>query len=82
MEKIEIEKVYIKKINELKKCNEAYFKDDKPIVSDKDYDDVDDVDDDETTVDNAGIYNDIDESIIKHTSFNVGAVPGNGHQEV
>ena len=40
MEKIEIEKVYIKKINELKKCNEAYFKDDKPIVSDKDYDDI------------------------------------------
>ena len=40
MEKIEIEKVYIKKINELKKCNEAYFKEDKPIVSDKDYDDI------------------------------------------
>ena len=40
MEKIEIEKAYIKKINELKKYDEAYFSNDKPLVSDKDYDDI------------------------------------------
>ena len=38
MERKEIEKVYIKKINELKKYDEAYFKHDSPIISDKDYD--------------------------------------------
>jgi len=38
MERKEIEKVYIKKIKELKKYDAAYFKDDSPIISDKDYD--------------------------------------------
>ena len=38
MERKEIEKVYVKKINELKKYDEAYFKYDSPIISDKDYD--------------------------------------------
>ena len=40
MQKKEIEKAYIKKINELKKYDEAYFDQDNPIVSDKKYDDV------------------------------------------
>ena len=34
----EIEKDYLKKIKELKKYDEAYFKKDSPIISDKDYD--------------------------------------------
>ena len=38
MERKEIEKVYFKKINELKKFDKAYFDDDNPIISDKDYD--------------------------------------------
>ena len=38
MEKKEIEKIYIKKINDLKKYDKAYYKHDKPIVSDQDYD--------------------------------------------
>ena len=38
MQRKEIEKVYIKKINELKRHNKAYFGDDNPIISDKDYD--------------------------------------------
>ena len=38
MQKKEIEKTYIKKINELKKHDKAYFKYDKPLISDKDYD--------------------------------------------
>ena len=38
MEKKEIEKVYIKKINQLEKYNKAYFEKDDPIVSDADYD--------------------------------------------
>ena len=38
MERKEIEKVYIRKINELKKHDEAYFEQDSPIISDKDYD--------------------------------------------
>ena len=38
MQRKEIEKIYIKKINELKKHDEAYFKHDSPIISDKDYD--------------------------------------------
>jgi len=38
MQKKEIEKIYIKKIKELKKYDAAYFKDDSPIISDKDYD--------------------------------------------
>lgn len=38
MQRKEIEKVYIKKINELKKHDKAYFEQDSPIISDKDYD--------------------------------------------
>ena len=38
MERKEIEKAYLKKINELKKFDKAYFDDDNPIISDKDYD--------------------------------------------
>ena len=38
MQRKDIEKKYIKKINELTKHNEAYFKNDSPIISDKDYD--------------------------------------------
>tara|TARA_B100001250_G_scaffold250509_1_gene215320 strand:- start:220 stop:2256 length:2037 start_codon:yes stop_codon:yes gene_type:complete len=38
MERKEIEKVYFKKINELKKFDKAYFDDDNPIISDRDYD--------------------------------------------
>ena len=38
MQKKEIEKIYIKKINELKKHNKAYFEDDNPLISDKKYD--------------------------------------------
>ena len=40
MQRKEIEKIYIKKIYELKKHDEAYFKHDNPIISDKDYDDI------------------------------------------
>ncbi len=40
MQRKEIEKVYIKKIKELKKHNKAYFNDDKPLISDKDYDEI------------------------------------------
>ena len=38
MEKKEIEKIYLKKINDLKKYDKAYYKNDKPKVSDHDYD--------------------------------------------
>ena len=38
MQRKEIQKKYIKKISELTKHNEAYFKHDSPIISDKDYD--------------------------------------------
>ncbi len=38
MQKKEIEKAYIKKISELKKHDEAYFEQDSPTISDKDYD--------------------------------------------
>ena len=38
MQRKEIEKKYIKKIKELRKHNEAYFKHDSPIISDKNYD--------------------------------------------
>ena len=38
MQKKEIKKVYIQKIKELRKHDKAYFKHDKPIISDKDYD--------------------------------------------
>jgi len=40
MEKKEIEKVYFKKINQLKKFDKAYFDDDNPTISDKDYDHI------------------------------------------
>ena len=40
MERKEIEKVYFKKINELKKFDKAYFDDDSPIISDRDYDNI------------------------------------------
>ena len=40
MQRKEIEKRYIKKIYDLKKHDEAYFKHDNPIISDKDYDDI------------------------------------------
>ena len=36
MHRKEIEKIYIKKINELKKHNKTYFSKDNPIISDKD----------------------------------------------
>mgnify|MGYP001351850282 FL=1 len=38
MERKEIEKVYFKKISQLNKFDKAYFDDDNPIISDKDYD--------------------------------------------
>ena len=38
MQKKEIEKVYIKKINKLKKYDKAYFEHDRPLISDKVYD--------------------------------------------
>ena len=38
MQRKEIEKVYIKKIRELTKHDKAYFKHDKPLISDRDYD--------------------------------------------
>ena len=38
MQRKEIEKVYIKKINKLKKYDKAYFENDDPIISDRDYD--------------------------------------------
>jgi len=40
MQRKEIEKFYINKINELKKHDKAYFKQDKPIISDRDYDEI------------------------------------------
>tara|TARA_Y100000590_G_scaffold363601_1_gene421353 strand:+ start:3385 stop:5421 length:2037 start_codon:yes stop_codon:yes gene_type:complete len=40
MQKKEIEKIYTKKINELKKYDKAYFEDDNPLISDKKYDDI------------------------------------------
>ena len=40
MQRKEIEKKYIKKINELRKNDEAYFEHDSPIISDKDYDTI------------------------------------------
>ena len=38
MKRKEIKKIYLNKINEIKKFNKAYFRDDNPVVSDKDYD--------------------------------------------
>ena len=40
MQRKEIEKIYIKKINELQKYDKAYFKYDNPIISDRAYDDI------------------------------------------
>ena len=40
MDKKEIEKSYIEKINQLKKYNKAYFEKDNPIISDLDYDNL------------------------------------------
>jgi len=40
MQRKEIEKIYIKKINKLKKYDRAYFEYDNPIISDKNYDSV------------------------------------------
>ncbi len=40
MEKKEIEKTYIQKINKLRQYDKAYFEFDKPIVSDADYDNL------------------------------------------
>ena len=38
MQRKEIEKINLKKIKELKKYDEAYFEQDSPIISDKNYD--------------------------------------------
>ena len=38
--KKKIKKIYINKINELIKHDKAYFKDDNPLISDKDYDKI------------------------------------------
>ena len=40
MQRKEVEKEYIEKVNQLKKCNEAYFIKDNPILSDADYDNL------------------------------------------
>ena len=40
MKKKKIEKIYIEKINQLNKYDKAYFEHDKPIISDKEYDDI------------------------------------------
>ena len=40
MQRKEIEKKYINKLNKLKKYNKAYFLDDRPVISDKDYDEI------------------------------------------
>ena len=40
MQKKEIEKEYLKKINQLKKFDKAYFQDDSPIIPDKEYDHI------------------------------------------
>ena len=40
MQRKDIEKEYIRKIKELKKHNKAYFEDDNPYLSDKDYDQI------------------------------------------
>ena len=40
MQRKEIEKKYIKKINELRKHDQAYFEHDSPLISDKDYDSI------------------------------------------
>ena len=40
MQRKEIEKVYLKKIDKLKKFDKAYFDEDNPVISDKDYDHI------------------------------------------
>jgi len=40
MNKKQVQKLYVEKNNKLKKYNEAYFKKDKPIVPDSEYDDL------------------------------------------
>ena len=40
MQRKEIEKIYIKKIIELKKYDQAYFEHDSPLISDRDYDNI------------------------------------------
>jgi len=40
MQKKEIEKFYLKRINKLIKYDKAYYNDDNPLISDKDYDDI------------------------------------------
>ena len=40
MRKKEIETIYIKKINKLKKYDKAYFEHDSPLISDKNYDSI------------------------------------------
>jgi len=40
MQRKGIEKIYINKINELKRHDKAYFEHDNPIISDKDYDEI------------------------------------------
>ncbi len=40
MQKKEIEKIYIQKINQLKKHDKAYFEHDNPSISDADYDNI------------------------------------------
>ena len=40
MQRKEIEKIYIKKINKLQKHDKAYFKHDNPTISDRAYDDI------------------------------------------
>ncbi len=40
MQKKKIEKTYLKKINELRKHDKAYFEQDDPIISDKEYDHI------------------------------------------
>ena len=40
MQRKAIEEIYIKKINELKKYDKAYFEKDNPIVADKVYDEI------------------------------------------
>ena len=40
MQRKDIEKKYKKKINELKKYNQAYFGQDNPLITDKEYDSI------------------------------------------
>ena len=40
MQRKEIEKNYIQKINKLKKYDKTYFDEDNPVISDKEYDDI------------------------------------------